>query len=231
MNNISNQPENFSGAVQPRRGFSGWQVTGIVLLTILATILLGWWIVRTYIFPSELSPVELSQQERVELDRKLERLGMDIAGVEVTADGREIAVPTPYSEDNADRDVTLTERELNGLIAGDPQLGNSVAIDLDDDLASIVALVPIPEDFPIMPGRTLRVRGGAEIAYRNGQPVVTLKGVSLMGVPVPNAWLGNLKNVDLVEQFSGNDGFWEAFAAGVEEIEIQNGQIHIRLKE
>jgi hypothetical protein len=29
-----------------------------------------------------------------------------------------------------------------------------------------------------------------------------------MGVPIPNAWLGNLKNVELAQEFSGNDGFW-----------------------
>ena len=82
-----------------------------------------------------------------------------------------------------------------------------------------------------MAGRTLWVRGGAGIAYRNGQPVVMLKGVSLMGVRIPNAWLGNLKNVDLVQEFSGNDGFWQAFAAGVQEITVRDGEIHIRLKE
>jgi hypothetical protein len=225
----------FEQAAQPqavaKAGFSGLQVAGIVLLTIVVTIALGWWIVRTYIFPAELKPVELSLEERQQLDRKLEKLGLDVAGVAVTEDGREIAVPVPYSEDDASRDVRLTERELNGLIAGDPNLGNSVAIDLDNDLASIVALVPIPEDFPIMAGRTLRVRGGAEVAYRDGRPVVMLKGVSLMGVPVPNAWLGDLKNVDLVKEFSGNDGFWQAFAAGVEEISVTDGEIHIRLKE
>lgn len=217
--------------LQATKGFSGLQVTGIVLITIVVTISVGWWIVRTYIFPAELRPVELSLEERRQLDRKLEKLGLDVAGIEVTEDGREIAVPVPYSEDDASRDVRLTERELNGLLAGDPELGNSVAIDLDDDLASIVVLVPIPEDFPIMAGRTLRVRGGAEIAYRDGRPVVMLKGVSLMGVPVPNAWLGDMKNVDLVQEFSGTDGFWQSFAAGVEEISVTDGEIHIRLKE
>ena len=213
------------------KGFSGWQVAGIVLVTILATVLLGWWIVRTYIFPAELSPVELSQREQVELDKKLTRLGFDAPGITLNSEGREVAVPTPYTEEEMERDVTLTERELNSLLARDPDLGGNIAIDLDNDLASIVALIPIPEDFPVMPGRTLRVRGGAEIAYRQGQPAVILKGVSVMGVPVPNAWLGNLKNIDLVQEFGGANGFWDAFAAGVETIEIENGKLQITLKE
>ena len=33
--------------------------------------------------------------------------------------------------------------------------------------------------------------------YANGRPVMVLKGVSVWGVPLPNAWLGNLKNIDL----------------------------------
>ncbi len=227
----SGQQQVESNTQSSRKGFSGLQVAGIVLLTIVVTGLLGWWVIRTYIFPANLEPVELSQQEQVELDRKLSRLGISREGVMLDDSGREVAVPVPYAEDGDKRDVTLTERELNGLIAGDPEYGNNLAIDLADDLASIVALIPIPEDFPIMPGRTVRVRGGAEIAYRNGQPVVILKGVSVMGVPVPNAWLGNFKNVDLVKEFGGSDGFWDAFAEGVEEIRVQDGELQIKLKE
>ena len=81
-----------------------------------------------------------------------------------------------------------------------------------------------------MAGRTVRVNGGAEVAYLNGKPVVAIKGVSLMGVPVPNAWLGNLKDVDLVQQF-GDQGFWQAFAAGVDAMQVREGRLDIRLKE
>ena len=52
-----------------------------------------------------------------------------------------------------------------------------------------------------------------------------------MGVPLPNAWLGNLKNVDLVEQFGNEPGFWHSFSAGVDLIEISDGQLRVRLKE
>jgi hypothetical protein len=50
---------------ESKRGFSGMQVTGIVLFTILVTTVFAWWVVRTFIFTAELTPVELSQQERV----------------------------------------------------------------------------------------------------------------------------------------------------------------------
>jgi len=60
--------------------------------------------------------------------------------------------------------------------------------------------------------------------------VVVLKGISLMGVPVPNAWLGGIKNIDLVQEFGGNQGAWKSFADGVETIQVEEGQLYIKLK-
>jgi hypothetical protein len=45
------------------------------------------------------------------------------------------------------------------------------------------------------------------------------------------AWLGNLKNIDLVQEFGSDKGFWQAFADGVEEIEVEEGELRIKLKE
>lgn len=217
----------------PQRTFTATQVTFITVLTVIGTALVGWWVVRTFIFPAELRPVQLSVEERIELDSKLRLFGVDTARApgSVNNGQSEAAVPEPYRESPGQREITLSERELNGLLARDLQLGSRVAIDLAADLASIVALIPVPPDFPIMPGRTLRVTAGAEISFRSGRPVVMLRGVSVMGVPVPDAWLGNLKNVDLVREFGGDEGFWKSFAAGVEEIRVQDGQLFVRLRE
>jgi hypothetical protein len=227
---MSDQEENKS-APASRKGFSGAQVTGIVLLTMLVTVFAGWWIVRTYLFPSQLEPVELSQREQVELGTKLRRLGVVTSSPNSSASDNQVARPEPYTEKNADRNVFLSERELNSLLANDPKLASRLAVDLADDLASVVVLIPIPQDFPVMPGRTVRVNAGAEVSFAAGRPVVALKGVSIMGVPVPNAWLGNLKNVDLVREFGGNDGFWKSFADGIDEIRVEDGQLLIRLRE
>ena len=212
-----------------RKGFSGLQVTGIVLVTMLVTVFVGWWVIRTYIFPSELEPVELSRTEQVELGRKLRMIG--VVRATPASDGQTaVAVPEPYSVEGADRAVFFSERELNGLVADDSELAKNFAIDLADDLVSFTLLVPVPPDFPVMPGRIVRVRGGAEVAFAEGRPVVAIKGVSLMGVPVPNAWMGNLKNVDLVSEF-GDAGFWAAFADGVESVSVQEGRLYVQLKE
>ena len=61
--------------------------------------------------------------------------------------------------------------------------------------------------------------------------MVALRGVSLGGIPLPNAWLGNLKNINLVEEFGTEQGFWKLFADGVENLQVQEGQLRIQLRE
>jgi hypothetical protein len=119
---------------------------------------------------------------------------------------------------------------LNGLLARNTDLARKLAIDLSEDLVSIKLLVPMDPDFPVLGGKTLRFNAGVEIAYLNGKPSVVLKGVSIMGVPVPNAWIGGLKNVDLVAEFGAGPGFWKTFSEGVEDIRVQDGRIQVKLK-
>ena len=169
----------------------------------------------------------LSSQEQQQLSRKLERLD-SVAGRPPAGGG---PAPEPYSEEGASREVRFSERELNALLANNTDLARKVAIDLSDDLVSASILVPMDPDFPVFGGKTLRLRTGVEFAYQNGRPVVRLKGVSLMGVPLPNAWLGGLKNIDLVQEFGNDEGFWKAFADGVEEVRVEQGNLMLKLKE
>ena len=50
--------------------------------------------------------------------------------------------------------------------------------------------------------------------YNKGKPVVILKGITIMGVPMPNVWLGRIKDIDLVEKFGNEKGFWKTFLMG-----------------
>ena len=77
----------------------------------------------------------------------------------------------------------------------------------------------------------LKVTAGLELRFAEGRPVVALRGISLWGVPIPNAWLGGIKNIDLVKEFGGQGGFWQAFAAGVEDIRVEEGRLTVRLRE
>jgi hypothetical protein len=175
------------------------------------------------------------------LDDKLRVLGYQPVGRGATAkkpsapanefDEQGVLKPERYSEAGAKREVSFNERELNALLAKNTDLARKLAIDLSADLVSAKLLVPMDPDFPVLGGKTLRFNAGLEMAYVNGQPRVVLKGVSVMGVPVPSAWLGGLKNVDLVTEFGASPGFWKSFAEGVEDIRVEDGRIKIKLKE
>ena len=52
-----------------------------------------------------------------------------------------------------------------------------------------------------------------------------------MGIPIPNAWLGGIKNVDLVQEFGVDEGFWKSFSDGIDLIQVEDDQLVIQLKE
>ena len=221
-------------------GIKGSTVLWIVLGTILVTSAATWWAVRTYIYAKEFKPVELSQKEQQKLDAKLRAIGYqpappgaqaaDRSGVGKESD-QDWLKPEVYQEEAGKRTIFFTERELNGLLANNRDIARRVAVDLSDDMVSVRTLVHVDPDFPVMGGKTLRVSGGVEMAFRNGRPLVKIRGLSIMGVPIPNAWLGGLKNVDLISEFGEAGGFWEAFAKGVEDIQVEEGRLKITLRE
>jgi len=214
-------------------GSSGMKIFLIVLVTMLLTVGVTLMVVKYYFFPSDFKPVQLSVKEEQVLDAKLDRLESIDSAYQPRRGSIESGAlePEAYSEAGADRSIRLSERELNALLAKNTDLARKLAIDLSDNLMSAKLLVPVDEDFPIMGGKILKVRAGVELAYRNEKPIVILKGVSIMGVPIPNAWLGGLKNIDLVEEFGSGDGFWKAFSDGVQDISIVEGDLQIELKE
>jgi hypothetical protein len=155
----------------------------------------------------------------------MERIGDQSAPVDAPVG------PEPYVEDPVMRTIVFSEKEVNALIAKNTDLAKKVLIDLSDGLASAKLLLPLNADFPVLGGKTLRVTAGLGIDYSNSRPVIMLKGVSLWGVPLPNAWLGHIKNKDLVKEFGGENGFWKSFADGIEHIEIKDKKLEIKLRE
>jgi hypothetical protein len=215
-------------------GFSGKQVIGMIIASMGIAIVITVLAIKIFLFPSPFKPVVLSTEEEQQLTTKLEQFDSlttqpETPKNEYTKDGT--LKPEQYSEENSSREISFTERELNAMMAKNTDLANKLAIDLANDTVSIKLLIPLDPDFPIMGGKTLQVKAGAELAYREGRPVVKLKGVSLMGVPMPNSWLGGLKNIDLIGEFGVDDGFWKSFADGVDSIIVTDGFLKIKLKE
>lgn len=229
------QPPTPAPTPAPVRRFDTLHLVLLALVAILLTLGIAYWVFTVYLFPSEFRPVTLSTREEQALDAKLERLESLDSGRPRTRKSAQLPSgplePEAYSEEGASRAVTFSEKELNALLANNTDLARKLAIDLADDLVSAKLLVPMDPDFPILGGKILKVRAGVELAYRDGKPVVVLKGISLMGVPLPNAWIGGIKNIDLVQEFGNDKGFWKAFADGVEDIHVEEGQLKIKLKE
>ncbi len=205
-------------------------ILGIVLVTMLVTAGATFWLINSQLFAKSFEPVQLSSEEQEVLTTKLEQIGLgdDVPAATAAVDD---GTPEPYSEDPEKRRIRLTERELNALLAEGTDLAERLVIDLADDVASAKLLIDLDPDFPFLGGKTLKVSAGAELAYTNSRPIVVLKGVSVWGVPIPNAWLGGLKNVDLVSEFGGQDGFWSAFADGIKDIRVEEGHLLIQLNE
>jgi hypothetical protein len=215
----------------------GIHILWIVLATILATAAATYWVVRTYIYAKDFTPVQLSDTEQQVLNNKLRQLGYQPNSVskqghpsQKKESDEEWLRPERYDEKGAKREVIFSERELNAMVANNQDLARKLAIDLGDDLVSARLLVPLDKDFPILGGKTLRVSTGVEMAFSDAKPVVILKGVSIMGVPIPNAWLGGIKNIDLIGEFGDEQGFWAGFAEGVENIRVEEGELKIKLK-
>lgn len=217
------------------KGFTGRQVFGMIVgamcLAIFATALA----IKLFLFPGPFKPVVLSEKEERLLEKKLAVFeGYTEPPVEGKNDKHApdgSLQPEKYSEEGALREIRFSERELNAMVAKNTDLAEKLAIDLSPDLISVKFLIPLDPDFPMLGGQTLKLKAGAELAYRGGRPVVKLRGVSVMGVPVPNAWLGGIKNIDLVQEFGADPGFWQNFAEGVEGISVGEGSLRIRLKE
>ncbi len=215
-----------------KRRLSWWQQSLILFFSVTAAIIASVWIIKVYLFPTEFKPVTLDVEETQTLERKLQRLDVFESSPEQrTQEGSETLTPEAYSEVGARREITFTERELNALLANNTDLAHKFAIDLAQDLLSGKLLLPVDEDFPVIGGQTIRVRAGMELAYADNRPRVVLKGVTVMGVPMPNAWLGGMKNIDLIEEFGDQQGFWQAFADGIESIDVADGHLNIKLKE
>ena len=199
-----------------------------VFFAVFLALVAAFFVVKWVYFPKAFTPVTLSSKEEAQLEQKLRVLGIQVESPS-TSKHQETLKPEPYRELDEKRLVAFSEDEINSLIAKNPQWANRLAIDFSDSLASAKLLIPLDPDFPLLGGQTLRINTGVDIQFANGKPSVRLEGVSLWGVPLPNAWLGNLKHVDLVEQYGQEDGFWRSFAQGVEHVSVEDGRLVIKL--
>jgi len=218
---------------------SKWpRILGIIALFFIVVITVSVWWIKHNLYANPFNPTKLNEREQQVLNTKLERLEQSFqkqgkfSGTRIDEEmtkGR--LEPEDYIEDPARREIRISQKELNALIAKDEKAARQIAINLSDDMISLKLIIPVDKDIPFLGGKTLRLSCGVTLRHEAGKPVVALRGVSIGGIPIPNAWLGNLKNVDLVHEFNGQHGFWGALSKGVEDIKVSNGSLSIKLRE
>ncbi len=225
-------PEPVATPRQPKKPRKNKALIMIALvLSTLVVIAISAWLLLGYLFPKQYTPINLSPKEQQILDTKIDQLNKRYPQQQSLKPTEKSLEPEKYSEDNASREIYFSEREINSLLAHNTDLAQKLVIDLSDNLASAKMLIPVDPDFPLLGGKTLKLSAGLELGYKDARPIVVLRGLSLWGVPMPNAWLGGIKNIDLVKEFGGDHGFWKAFVDGVEYINVKEGQLQIKLKE
>lgn len=230
-------PEEISNPqIEPR---TRWlRILGISTAVCIVMTLLGVLWVRHNLYASPFTPTRLNEHEQQVLNEKLDHLergiqrqkpSLDIKPDETTGEGR--LKPEPYKEDASKREIRISEKELNSLIAKDEETARRVAIDLSKDMVTLKLLIPVDQDYPILGGKTIRLSCGITLRHDGGKPAVSLRGVSIGGVPIPNAWLGGIKHIDLVREFGEHGGFWDTFSKGIDNIRVSDGSLYIKLKE
>jgi len=211
----------------PPPAFSSWKkpaliFTGIVLSCCLLTAIGTVWWVKHNIYASPLHPVQLSQTEKTDLDAKLAKLELS----------EEVVPPeAPAKTDGDPRTISISSKEINAFLANQG-IGEQVKLEVTRNRIAANFLLPIDKDAPLFAGTTLRIRLALNaLMNENGKLVVKVDDVSLGGIPLPNAWLGDIKGLDLITSNIGEDPALERFAAGIKEFRLENGHVHIVLNE
>jgi len=176
-----------------------------------------WWIQRP------IKPVVLSAPEKAAVEEKLRHFGggntpaspptitpvpnrgavdVELPYVVVPPLNPDLKPDRPYVPGS--KVFKLTEREINGLLNANTDLGKSVRLEFAQDAINAYVAVPIPEDFPIGGGKMFRARGRFGLSLGNGgTPYAILEDITIFGLSLPKAWLGGLKGENLLGDAMG----------------------------
>ena len=208
-------------------------ILGAVLLT--AGLAVGgtvWWIKHNF-DPSPMKPVVLSEKEQLAFDSKLTAFvdppnsALPPAIPSVPA---EAPVPPKPAEPGAEnRTLIITEREVNAYLAKQ-NLGEHVTVYFGEGQLAAGIIVSAPPDFPLLAGQKVRVRLTLGTGFSPQQKLsFVMEDLSVGGISLPNAWLGDLKGVDLIAKNLEKDPAIQRFLAGIQELDIHPGSLRVVL--
>jgi hypothetical protein len=202
-----------------------------------------WWIHRP------IKPVVLSAQEKAVVDQKLRRLEDGTAPDrnpttgKTTPSGAKTVTPPSLSgsgpEDDArnlrvyipgSKVLKLTEREINGLLNSNTDLGKAVRLEFAQDAINAYLAVRIPDDFPIGGGQMFRARGRFRVSLGNGgEPFAILEDVTVFGLSLPKAWLGGLKGENLIGEAMSGRKQWAL--KGIKSLRVEPGALVLEVQD
>jgi hypothetical protein len=204
-----------------------------LLLVIVATVAFTlWWIQRP------IKPVVLSAREKAVVEQKLQQLGGSNANAAAPEPdrGAKAAGRDPNPEPDrpyvpGDKVLRLTEREINGLLNANTDLGKTVRLEFARDAVNAYLAVPIPEDFPIGGGKIFRARGRFRLSLDQGEaPYAILEDVTVFGLSLPKAWLAGLKGENLLGQAMG-ERKGSPVLKGVKNLRIEPGALVLEVED
>lgn len=199
-----------------------------LLLVIVATVAITiWWLGRP------IKPVVLSAAEKTVVEEKLQHLG----GAPDDKP-RAVAAPDDGPKPEPDRiylpgsrELRLTERELNGLLNENTDLGKSVRLEFGRDAINAYVATPIPEDVPLVGGKMFRARGRFRLSVGNGgAPYAILEDVTVFGLSLPKEWLGGIKGENLIGQAVGERNGRPIFK-GIKSLRVEPGVLVLEVDE
>jgi len=190
-----------------------------VFLGIIAVFaILLWWSQRP------IKPTILTAHEKSTLNQKLEVLSTKPGEMPPEVEPDRFYTPGSHT-------LQLSEREINGLLNENTDLGQKVRLEFGRDAINAYIAAPIPDDVPMVGGKMFRARGRFKLSLAEGQaPVALLEDVTIYGVSLPKAWLGGLKGENLLKDAFG-DRNGDPLIKGVKSLRIQPGAIVLELEE
>ena len=217
-----------------------------LMLVIAGTVAITvWWIQRP------IKPVVLSTSEKAAVDEKLQHLNGGNAADQASATTSttasapnrrsKTAAPPPATAEASPKPgrpyvpgskvFKLTEREINGLLNVNTDLGKSVRLEFAQDAVNAYVAVRIPADFPMGGGKMFRARGSFRVSLGNGgAPYAVLEDVTVFGLSLPKAWLGGLKGENLISQAVGEHK-GSAVLRGIKTLRVEPGALVLEVED
>lgn len=200
---------------------------GLLLVIVLTVVITIWWMNRP------IKPVVLTPGEKALVEQKLERLShapTNSARALVPSDDALKSEPDRIYLPGS-RELRLTEREINGLLNENTDLGDCVRLEFGRNAINAYIAKPIPEDVPLLGGHMFRARGRFKLSIGNGHaPYAILEDVTVFGLSLPKAWLGGIKGENLLKDAMGEEN-GKSVLQGVKSLRVEPGALVLEVEE